>query len=213
MNKPKLIIITTNDILKNEADAIAQLFENGLEALHLRKKTFFKNELSELIESIDKKWHNNIVLHTHPQLVLAYNLKGFHFNKSYPYNEQMAEALKQAKKTLSVSSHSICDMSEYSLDVDYQFVSPIFASNSKQNANDIIDHTKLKNYLMLKPGSQFIALSGIAPDNISTVINLGFDGVAVLGYLWNDFEEDQNIDNLIKRFLKLQNAINLKREI
>jgi len=210
MNKPVLIILTNNQALEKEAEAIDALFENGLDYLHLRKKTWFKKKLIALIESINSKWYGNIVLHTHPQLVFEYDLKGFHFNKSQPYNEQLAEQLKTAGKTISVSSHSICDMSEFSLEVDYQLVSPIFSSNSKQNEKDLMNHTKLKNYLVLKPGSKFIALSGISPKNISTALNLGFDGVAVLGYLWNDFEKDQNINKLVERFLSLQNALNKK---
>lgn len=203
-----LFVLTSNNKLANENLVINALFKNGLQHLHLRKKTWFKKELINFIETINPKWHSKIVLHTHPQLVFNFDLKGFHFNKSYPYNEQMALQLKEAGKTLSVSSHSICDMSEYSLEVDYQFVSPIYPSSSKQNANKLMDHTKLKNYLVLKPKSKFIALSGIVPNNIANTFNLGFDGVAVLGYLWNDFEKDKNINNLIERFIKLQNALN-----
>lgn len=213
MKENKLIILTANEANEKEADAINALFENGLQYLHLRKKVWFKKELSTFIESIEKKWHQNIVLHTNPQLVFDYNLGGFHFNQSFPYNIKMAEKLKQAEKTISVSSHSICDMSEYSLEVDYQFVSPIFAANSKQNGSQIMDHTKLKNYLVLKPGSRFIALSGIAPNNVLDALNIGFDGVAVLGYIWNDFEGDNNISNLIDRWLKLKNALLKSTEI
>lgn len=205
-----LAILTANEAIENEVEAIQALLENGLEFLHLRKKKYFKNELKNFIESIDKKWYNKIVLHTHPQLVLNYDLKGFHFNRSYPYNEKMVQQLKAENKTLSVSSHSICDMSEYSLEVDYQFVSPIFPSNSKENEADLMDHTKLKNYLVLKPGSKFIALSGIDISNIDKALELGFDGVAVLGYAWNDFKKDQNISNLVNKFLALQNAFHKK---
>jgi len=203
-----LIVLTANEKLINEEQAINALFKNGLQHLHLRKKTWFKKELNQLIETIDPNWYSKIILHTHPQLVFDFDLRGFHFNRSYPYNEQMAEGLKEAGKTLSVSSHSICDMSEYSLEVDYQFVSPIHPSNSKQNADKLMDHSKLKNYLVLKPKSKFIALSGIEPGNIAATLNLGFDGVAVLGYLWNDFEKDKNIDSLVKRFTDLQNVLN-----
>jgi len=213
MNKPMLIIITNNQALEKEADAINALFENGLTHLHLRKKTWFKKELAEFIESINTKWYKNIVLHTHPQLVFDYDLRGFHFNKSQPYNEQLAEKLKVSGKTLSASSHSICDMSEYSLEVDYQLVSPIFSSNSKQNESKVMDHTKLKNYLVLKPKSKFIALSGIEPDNITNALNLGFDGVAVLGFLWNEFEIDKNTNKLIDRFLVLKNVLSKKTVI
>lgn len=213
MNKSMLIILTANTAIENEADAINALFENGLNYLHLRKKTWFKNELIAFIENIASKWYKNIVLHTHPQLVFEYDLKGFHFNKSQPYNEQLAKKIKATGKTLSASSHSICDMSEFSLEVDYQLVSPIFSSNSKNNESEVMDHTKLKNYLVLKPKSKFIALSGIEPNNIIDALNLGFDGVAVLSYIWNDFEKDKKMDNLIDRFLSLQNALNKKAAI
>ena len=45
-----------------------------------------------------------------------------------------------------------------------------------------------------------IALGGITPDNISKIKEYGFGGVAVLGFIWEEYLIDNNIDNLLSRY-------------
>ena len=200
----RLYIISSNNIIENEAKAINALFDNGMTHFHLRKKTWMKNEVSELIDSINTKHHSKIVLHSQFDLIFHYDLAGFHFNSSFPYQEELAIKLRKAEKSVSVSSHNICDMGEYELESDYQFVSPIFPSISKPDYTEVFDHQKLKNYFVLKPKSKFIALGGIEPDKIELVKQMNFDGFAVMGFLWQQYEIDSNIYSLIDRFNKLK---------
>jgi len=185
------------------------LCKEGLAYFHLRKKTWFKENIEQWIQHIDEQYHNKLVLHSHPQLVFDYNLKGFHFNSSYPYQQKLAIQLQKAGKTISIASHSICDMGEYELDVDYQLVSPVFPSISKPDLTVKFDHKKLKDYLLLKPKSKFIALGGIDANNIKQVKVLGFDGAATLGYLWKDFEKNVAVDELLQRYNHLKKHSNL----
>jgi len=62
--------------------------------------------------------------------------------------------------------------------------------------------------LLLKPKSKFIALGGVDERTIHLTKNLGFDGAATLGYLWNEFEKNAAIDELIKRFTCLKLIMN-----
>jgi len=199
----KLIVISHPEKINNELLAIDQLFKLNLQRFHLRKKTWFEYELAEFIEKIDEAHYSKIVLHSHPKLVFQYNLGGFHFNKDFPYQNVMAEKLKRSGKSISISSHSICDMGEYELDVDYQFVSPIFLSISKPEISAGFDYEKLRKYLLLKPKSKFIALGGINTENILKTKNIGFDGAATLGFLWSNFEKEDSVSNLSERFIKL----------
>jgi len=198
----KLYVLSSPDSgLENEAEKINALFEAGMEHFHLRKKTWFKKEIIELLEKIDAEYYSKIVLHTQPELIEEFSLGGFHFNKDFPYQEKWAEQFRSEKKTISVSSHSICDMGDYELEVDYQFVSPVFPSISKSDATEAIEHDKVANYLLLKPKSKFIALGGIQPDNMSEALDLGFDGIASLGYIWT------RSDSPADRYEKLESTL------
>lgn len=189
--------------IHEEAQQINALFDAGMMHFHLRKKTWFKKEIIELLNEIDSRHHRKIILHSQPDLVDEFDLAGFHFNKDFPYQEKWAKTLKSSAKTISVSSHSICDMGEYELEVDYQFVSPVFPSISKENHSDIIERKKLSDYLLLKPKSRFIALSGIEPDNVSEILELGFDGVASIGFIWQKDSSNTTVDN----FTSLMNSV------
>lgn len=202
-----LYIISSNEIVAKESEAINALFENGMHHFHLRKKTWMKAEVIELLEKINSAYYKHIALHHHPELVFEYDLAGFHFNSAYPYQEKIATKLREAQKTVSVSSHNICDIGEYELEADYQFVSPIFPSISKSNQVELFDQEKLKNYFVLKPKSKFIALSGVEPKNLKEIKELRFDGAAVLGYLWEAFQKDADITNIVTRYNNLNLAI------
>jgi len=208
-NNNKFNIITISYPLKVEQEiaALEHLFNVGLNTFHLRKKTWFKNEIKKYLNQINQAHYPKIMLHSHPELVFEYNLKGFHFNKDYPFQEKLANQLHQEGKLISVASHSICDMGEYELDVDYQLVSPVFSSISKPELTQTLDHTKLKDYLLLKPKSKFIALGGIDHTNITQVKDLGFDGVATLGYLWTPFKKNGDLNKLGERFIALKNCL------
>ncbi len=203
----EIIVVSHPNKIVGEIEAIDQLFQASLSCFHLRKKTWFKHDLIQFIENIEETYHAKIMLHSHPSLVFEYDLKGFHFNKNYPYQEKLAEQLKEAGKTISIASHSICDMGEYELEVDYQLVSPVFPSISKPAVTQTLDHKKLSDYLLLKPKSKFFALGGIDESNINKAKTLGFDGAATLGYLWNDFEKNVNQNELIERFNRLKISV------
>lgn len=207
-NTFEIIVISHPSQIQNEIEAVELLCKQGLSYFHLRKKTWFKEELEQWIQQIDEYCYEKLVLHSHPQLVLDYNLKGFHFNSSYPHQEKLTQQLQEAGKTISIAAHSICDMGEYELEVDYQLVSPVFPSISKPDLTETLNHKKLKDYLLLKPKSKFMALGGIDGDNIQQAKALGFDGAATLGYLWKDYEKNAAVDELLKRYHHLKSIVN-----
>ena len=86
---------------------------------------------------------------------------------------------------LSVSCHSLEELSAHKAKFDYLFLSPIFDSISKKGYSGRFTREELlearDNGLIDK---KIIALGGITAGNIPIIRELGFGGVAVLGSVW-----------------------------
>ena len=72
----KWIIITTPTFISHEAKYIDQLFEAGIDLLHLRKPDSTPEECEQLLQKIDPKWYPQIVIHDHFELCEKYHLHG-----------------------------------------------------------------------------------------------------------------------------------------
>lgn len=195
----KLIVITSPDFLVGEATAISSLFDAGLEILHLRKPTSTIDELRCLLKQIPECYMDRIVVHEHFSLVDEFHLKGIHLNR------RNSSLPNDYDSQVSCSCHSLEEVAKKKNSVDYLFLSPIFDSISKEGYNSSFGKDELKmaseNYII---DEKVIALGGIDPQNIPEIKELGFGGIAVLGYIWNSsVEADVNI--VVDNYLKLRN--------
>lgn len=138
----KWIVITMPEFIRNEANYIEQLFESGIDLLHLRKPEANLEDYEKLIKKIDTKWYQQIVIHDHFELCEKYHLHGIHLNK------RNSEIPKDFKGSISRSCHNFQevmtalgtpnkkDTKENAPAIksiyDYVFLSPIFDSISKK---------------------------------------------------------------------------------
>lgn len=174
----KLILISNPSNLNKEHTILCSLFENGLEHFHLRKPDFTLEQLEEYIQQVPKEHLKKIVLHSHHQLVEKYNLKGKHKSGSTKNSN--------AEQFISTSFHSIDEIKNCNNNYQYAFLSPIYDSISKENYKADFDLNGLKLFLSTnKKEVEIIALGGIDENTIPQAVDLGFDGVAVLGAIWN----------------------------
>ena len=102
----------------------------------------------------------------------------------------------------SCSCHSVSEIEKNkSITKEYLFLSPVFSSISKPGYVSGFTHKDLlnaaKEHII---DEKVIALGGITPDNISKIKEYGFGGVAVLGFIWEEYLIDNNIDNLLSRY-------------
>ena len=61
----KLVVITAPDFLPDEAQALTQLLDAGLDRLHLRKPGCTEEELETLISLLPAEHYGRISLHDH----------------------------------------------------------------------------------------------------------------------------------------------------
>ncbi|SUX47548.1 thiamine phosphate synthase [Chryseobacterium indoltheticum] len=179
-----IIVITPEDIVQNETELINELFQEGLNLLHIRKPFINAEEMTDFIQKIDSKFQSQLVLHSHYNLAENFNISRFHFREIDRKN-----GLYQSftDKTISTSVHDIETFNELSGNWEYSFISPVFPSISKkgygENSNILNDIKKRDN-----SNVRLIGLGGINENNIKEVFESEIDGVALLGAIWESDE-------------------------
>ena len=150
---------------------------------HLRKPSWTIDETRGYLDKINPKFYSRIFPHDHYELFREYGLKGIHINeRNSDYNDE----LKKQSIPKSVSAHSILEADVYAINkFDDVLLSPIFDSISKSGYSSAFNEEELKLFLEKSRESEVIALSGVSSENLMQCKELGFDGVAVLGAIWN----------------------------
>jgi len=189
----KIIVITPETFHAAEAGTINNLFRAGLEYLHIRKPAAKEETVRALIKCIDQSFYRRIIIHKYVSLQEEMKLGGIHIKL-----ETFSTLVKSAfEGILSASAHRIEECRSLSKPNAHLFISPVFNSLSKEG---YLANPTLLNKGNIARGGKLIALGGISAHNILEVEKNGFDGAAVLGYLWNS-------TNPVNQFLQLQKAL------
>jgi thiamine monophosphate synthase len=178
----KLIVITPEKNITGEAGIINNLFEAGLQVLHIRKHNHTRQEIKNLVSGIDKKFHPRIVLHQHYDLLNEYTLKGAHL----PENRRIEGDTSGIKNIISTSFHKLLDITRERSTFEYAFFSPVFKSISKKGHESSVDLPTLKTFFQTKPPFPIIALGGINEKTILQAKEAGFNGAACIGDVWEN---------------------------
>ena len=201
----KLIVVSHSERLENEAEAISSLFQMGLKNFHLRKPNWNIEEIDQLLQEIPGKFYENIVLHSHYELVRKYGLKGIHITQK---TKKIGIEEKFKGYHTSISTHSEDEVLLLDDSYNYAFISPVFNSISKENYKSGFSIDSLCNFFRENAiNTEIIALGGINPNNIKLLQNIPFNGYAVLGYLWENFSRHTDMNDLMKRFKILKEMI------
>lgn len=178
-------LYTWPDFLEEEGRLINTLFEMGLPLLHLRKPQATLAACQHLLEQIDKRYHERIIVHEHWELTASFDLGGIHWTersrasvKSSVFEQQLR--VQQARGLqVGTAIHHPKQLDELPASLDYVTVSPIFESISKPNYKASYHWEDRGNYPFL-----LVALGGIEASNLALVQARGFSSVAVLGAVW-----------------------------
>lgn len=184
----RLIVISDPGNPAEEASLLNRMFAAGLSLLHLRKPEHKPDELYGLLNAIDPAYRERIVL--------PFSLAG---DRRLPFPEyskvHFFEALRQRTKpeyfgslqsrgyTLSTSVHDVATMETLSSAFTYTFLGPVFDSISKPGYTGMNRDTLQS--LPVNRKIKVFALGGIDEHNCGEALSYGFDGVAVLGAVWN----------------------------
>ncbi|GEN75816.1 thiamine phosphate synthase [Chryseobacterium hagamense] len=179
-----IIVITSEQSVRNETEIINELFQEGLELLHVRKPVMDAAAMRNYIKSIHSGYHEQLVLHSHYILAEEFETSRIHFKESerpdipdHFFDEYI----------VSTSVHGISSFNTLDARWEYALISPVFPSISKKGYGD---GTKILESIRQRDNdhSGLIALGGIHQHNIDTVFSEDVDGAALLGAIWESKE-------------------------
>lgn len=190
----KLVAITPPFDSKNETQIVNQLFELGLDYLHLRKPLHDHKALIKYLLKVDEEHRAKIKLHQHFEVSETHQVGGIHFKENHlklfhqhdpEYIRWMQRKKEDSSFEISASFHDPDELMNCPDDFSYTFISPVFESISKTFYAAPFSMAALQRSVKLSP-QNVMALGGIEPAKMELVKEMGFYGVAVLGYLWKD---------------------------
>lgn len=171
----------------NESEKINQLFNAGLDILHIRKPLFGYTEMKSLINGIDKKFHEKVVIHSNFKLLSKFNLKGIHTDldelNSFikrPYFMYLKK-MHNISLSVTVSKFSISKIEDDL--IDYIFLGPVFQKFSEESIVQKINLFELKNEL-IKTNKEVFAQGCFNLNNVFTIKASGFSGPVLQSYIW-----------------------------
>lgn len=185
----KILLISRPDFFDGEIDLIHQLFESGLEIFHLRKPGTEKLLIRNLLERINTKFHNRIMIHDHFSLLEEFALRGIHLTERHKQQAEKTwreiDSIRSTNKNFAISAafHQLEPMIREEREYDYVLLSPIFDSISKKNYRASFEPKALRKGLATTK-QRVVALGGCSPENMKTVKSYGFYGAAFLGTIW-----------------------------
>ncbi|SED56290.1 thiamine-phosphate pyrophosphorylase [Tenacibaculum sp. MAR_2010_89] len=195
-----IVLIAPEKDIENEIKILHQLFEKGLEFYHFRKP--YKNYEDHVLylNQIDKKYHDRIVVHYFHELINEFNLKGIHFQEQkrrdvLENGSQYFIGLNMIGKTMSSSFHEPEELDSCDIEFDYHLLSPVFSSISKKGYEG-------KGFDVNHIDKMIIGMGGINDNTIKETIQLGFQGIGVLGGVWNTENPIESFKNIKEEYEK-----------
>lgn len=201
----KIVVISPESDEPREHAVLAELFSAGLERYHVRKPLWSQEKLSSWLNVVPTQWRSRLVSHQHHELAVECGCGGVHFKEVGRVIPNPPEGLRRVKDNApylhtSRSCHDFASLDTALGNYDAVFFSPIFPSISKLGYRPTVDPVTVAERLSHRTNkerkTEVIALGGITPANVTRCDELGFDGVAVLGALWQSAEPVKIFDAL-----------------
>lgn len=167
------IAFTLPVFVDSEASHIMRLLmSENFDLVHIRKPDASKDDLRELIDTVDSSLHPRLKIHSHFSLLEEFDLGGVHINSRWPDAPDGA--------VISKSCHSLEELRHADC-YAYVTLSPIFDSISKAGYHSRFDIRTIAPFVR---GKRVVALGGVTPDRLHELQSCGFYGAAMLGAAW-----------------------------
>ena len=191
----ELILISYPEFFKGETTIVSSLLEQFEFTFHLRKPNATTIEYTQFLEAIPYHFHNRIIIHNQVVINKQFELKGIHFSSNNrSYASKISPTIRKG-----TSCHSLQEIKDLDGKFDYAYLSPIFPSISKKGYTGNLDLKELKKYLRKDRKIKVFALGGIETNKLKKLKTIEFDGIAILGTIWNEIPHN-NYQEIEKNF-------------
>ncbi|WP_298737063.1 thiamine phosphate synthase [uncultured Chitinophaga sp.] len=202
-----ILVITQAGHLPGETECWKELIAAGADAILLRKPGWTEDDYAHLLEEADPVVYPQLLIAQHYQLQQRYGLRGVHFSESLRNSTlpQQLEALRNEECLLSTGIHYGNTPTGMQTVWDLLLLSPVFDSISKPGYKGLADqgfHRNNEPWAAGNSPSRLIALGGIHQHNAALAKQMGFDGIALLGAVW------QKAGNAVEHFIEIKKAWN-----
>ena len=193
-----LLVITPADHLPGETECWKELLSAGADAILLRKPGWTEDDYVNLLEQTDPAVYPHILIAQYCQLQQRYGLLGAHFSENLRNSTppQWLEALRSEGCLLSTGIHHTSTLPVMRAHWDLLLLSPVFDSISKPGYKGQVE-TGFRLQRDISAGNaRVLALGGVDQNNAGLAQQMGFDGIALLGAVWQ--EPDKAVEHFIE---------------
>lgn len=174
------VVITPPEASRYEAEIADKLFEEGLHKLILRLPGKGVDKYVSFLEEVSSCHHHKIIISDHYGLLEDFDLGGIYVPSS---KRHLPLPIIASQRIISTGIHSLDELSDLPFTPDFALLSPVFDSISKSGYLANAQLSQLKERLAAIP-IPILAMGGVTSANIARCYEMGFDGIAVLGDIW-----------------------------
>lgn len=193
-------VITHPGYIPDETKIWEKLLTEGADSILLRKPGWLEADYLSLLSRADPACYSKLMIADHATLCERYELQGLHFREAARANitAEQLNSYQQKGWLLSTSIHSVDTLHVASNDWDQLLLSPVFNSISKKGYLSSFR----ENFRLNKDGFEgnVLALGGINNSTAGKAREMQFDGIAVLGAIW------ENPENAVSRFCLIRDT-------
>lgn len=177
-----IAVLSPTGSVRNEIKVVCELFEKGLKTYHLRKPRWSFERVQSWIKSLPKNYRPRIILHQFPELVTKFGLGGFHIRADEPVPEEIPD------KKISAQCLDYSDLEKCGNKFRCLMLGPVFPKKDRDVTIPVRteqEYAAAVSYYKQKGGTcKIFAFGGVEADNIKRCRKMGFDGIAVVGAIW-----------------------------
>lgn len=206
--KLKLVVVSPAKDVPDETTLVTKMFEYGLMTFHLRKPKYSTNQMKEYLKDIPAHFHNRIVIHSHHNLALKFDLKGIHLgrihlSKKWKYffvRLRLKMRFEQTSKSRSYTKLQQAYIAE-NQNFDYFLIGTVFNNITGQLYSGFYEEAVIA--INKNTGKKLIARGGTTPQTIKKTLDYGFAGISFNSYLWDAEHPFENFEKILETFRKL----------
>jgi thiamine-phosphate pyrophosphorylase len=177
----QIVVISPESADSREVHAMGAFFAAGLERYHVRKPSWSREALESWLAHLPEDWRPRLFLHSHHALVAKLGLGGIHDRDEEGNPGVLGD---------SRSCHHIEAIRLLLPLYGTLLFGPVFPSLSKSGYGPApgFPWAELKAILSNRTDgdARVLAIGGVTAPGLARCGELGFDGAAVLGAVWNE---------------------------